>query len=151
MPNTEKIIINSLTNLKDFLLIIKERYHNRPAYRFIENDETIEKTYANLCDDSLSISYYLNEKGINRKHIALLGGTSYKWVCTYLGICNSSNIVIPIDKMLPVNEMINVLKLGDTDMLFVSEEFDSLSDEFIKNCPHIKKLFHLRVMNIKIY
>ena len=140
MSDNEKIIKKTLDNLKDFVRVINERYTERIAYRYYEDKTLIEKTYSDLYENSSSISYFLTKSGVKKKHIAVLGDTSYCWTCTYLGVCNSGNTIVPIDKMLPANEMINLLKLGNVSMIFISEEFENLKDQFLSECPELEKI-----------
>lgn len=115
-----------LVDLQEFANEIEKVYGDRDAYRYIVGDVVINKTFKQLKSDSFAIASWLVKKEWQGKHIAILGSTSYHWVTAFLGITCSSNVVIPIDKMLPENEILNLIKMGDVDMVFLSEEFEPM-------------------------
>ena len=51
-------------------------------------------------------------------HIAVVGANSYKWSVTYLAVTCSNNVIVPIDKELTVDNMMDVIKDSDTIVLF---------------------------------
>ena len=43
------------------------------------------------------------------KHVAVIGDNCYKYVTVYLTVLKSKGVIVPIDKELPVYDIINVL------------------------------------------
>ncbi len=113
----------TLVDLQEFVKDIAEQYKDRDAYRFLVDDIVVSKTYNDLAGDVFSLATWLKINGFSRRHIAILGGTSYEWVVTFLAVACSNNIVIPLDKMLPKEEIYNLLKMGDAEAVFYSDEF----------------------------
>lgn len=114
-------------NLQDFVNQISEDYGSRDAYRYIVGDAVVGKTFNELKKDVYAIASWLVREGHAGKHIAIIGSTSYNWITTFLGIACSANVVIPIDKMLSEEEMLNLLVMGDVDMVFLSNEFETMT------------------------
>lgn len=114
-----------LVDLQEFVKDIALQYKDRDAYRYLVDDIVVSKTYNNLADDVFSLATWFVKNGYSRNHIAILGGTSYEWVVTFLAITCSNNIVIPLDKMLPKEDVYNLIAMGDTDAIFYSDEFAS--------------------------
>lgn len=115
-----------IADLQEFLDETNKRYGTRDAYRYIVADTVVNKTFKQLRDDSYSVASWFVKRGFSGKHIAIIGSTCYQWVISFLGITCSGNVVIPIDKMLPENEILNLLVMGDVDMVFLSEEFETM-------------------------
>ena len=113
----------TLTDLQEYVNDIATAYAYRDAYRYIKDDQIVRKTYNQFRRDIFAVSSWLVKRGWERRHVAIIGGTSYEWVVTFLGIACSGNVVIPIDKMLTTNEMLGLLVAGDVDAVFVSGEF----------------------------
>ena len=118
--------LHKLTDLQMFLDEIDREYGNRVAYRYFVNELIVDKTYSELTRDVKAIASWMVNKGYYGKHIAIVGSTSYHWVTTFLGITCSGNVVLPIDKMLSRHEILNILDLGDVDIVFSSSEFEDL-------------------------
>ncbi len=131
---------NALLNLQDFVKDIAESYGDRDVYRYIENDEIVSKSFRTFESDINSVASWFVKKGYKEKHIAIIGASSYHWMTAFLGIACSANVVIPIDRMLPDNEMLNLLVMGDVDAVFLSEEYEYLIPEIEKQDNKVKEI-----------
>ncbi len=115
-----------LVDLQEFVAEISKMYGPRDAYRYIVEDTVVNKTFKEFEKDINAIASWFVQKGWTKKHVAIIGTSSYHWVAAFLGIACSDNVVIPIDRMLPKEEILGLLVMGDVDMVFLSEEFDSM-------------------------
>ena len=120
-------MMKKLRDLQDLVSEVSKRYGTRDAYRYYENGAIVCKTYHQFERDINAMASWMVNNGYSGKHIAIIGGSSYSWVVSFLAICNSSNVAVPIDKMLPHNEIVGLLKMADTDIVFLSEEFEVLT------------------------
>lgn len=116
----------TLTDLQEYVNDISTAYAYRDAYRYIKDDKIVRKTYKQFANDIFSVASWLINRGWEKRHIAIIGSSSYEWVVTFLGIACSGNVVVPIDKMLTTNEMLGLLALGDVDVVFLSGEFSPM-------------------------
>ncbi|MBO5338318.1 MAG: AMP-binding protein [Clostridia bacterium] len=121
-----------IDDLQEYVKEIEKAYGDRDAYRYIVENTVVSKTFKKFKKDIDAVASWLVEKGWQGKHIAIIGSSSYYWVTTFLGIACSANVVIPIDKMLPENEILNLLVMGDVDFVFVSEEFEPMMNSILK-------------------
>ncbi len=115
-----------LVDLQEFVKEISKTYGERDAYRYIVDDTVVSRTFREFERDINSVASWLVKKGFAGKHIAIIGSSSYNWVTTFLGIACSANVVIPIDRMLPEEDILGLLRMGDADMVFLSEEFEPM-------------------------
>lgn len=125
--------------LRDYVEFISH-YEDKIAYRFLLNGNVTEKTYRQLTDDSRSIASWLAKNQIFGQHIAILGSASYEWITSYLGITMSGNAAVPLDKMLPTEEICNLIRMGDVSMMFISPEFSRNTDEYMKSSDELKEI-----------
>lgn len=121
--------MKELVDLQDFVREIERLYGDRDVYRYIAGGSVESKTYKQFARDIHAVASWLVGQGLQGKHIAILGSSSYAWVVSFLGICNSSNVAVPIDKMLPKQEILNLMVMGDIDIVFLDEEFEVMMDE----------------------
>ena len=115
-----------IVDLQEFVKEISETYGKRDVYRYIVNDTVVKKSFREFEADIFSVASWFVNAGWKRKHIAIIGSSGYCWVTTFLGIACSANVAIPIDKMLPANEILNLLVMGDVDAVFLSRELSDL-------------------------
>jgi len=120
------LVKRTLADLQEYVREISTAYESRDAYRYIEGDSIVRKTYKTFGSDIFALASYLTERGWHKKHIAIIGSSSYAWVVTFLGIACSDNVVIPTDKMLSTEEMLGLLVMGDVDAVFLSDEFSPM-------------------------
>lgn len=113
-----------LSDLQEFVFEINKVYKDRIAYRYLSSDKIVDKTFAELAKDVFAMATYFQDFGLKGDRIAIIGGTSYPWIVTFLASSVSGNVVIPIDKMLPQEEILNLISVGEAKYVFVSEEFE---------------------------
>ena len=118
--------LHRLTDLQMFLDEIDMEYGDRIAYRYFVDGLIVDKTYSEFTGDVKAIASWMVNKGYCGRHVAIVGPTSYKWITTFLGIACSGNVVLPIDRMLSGNEILNIFGMGDVDIVFASSEFEDL-------------------------
>ena len=82
----------NLSSIKEFVDEIYAEYPDNIAYKFIVDGNVESRTYKNLRNDVYGMASYLVGKKYYGTHIALLGGTSYEWVVSFLAIIISGNV-----------------------------------------------------------
>lgn len=113
-----------LNDLQEFVSEIADLYGTRKAYRYFEGETVVDKTFLELQRDVNAVASWMVGQNWRGRHIAVLGGSGYAWILTFLGTINSGNVVIPLDKMLSEEELLNLMVMGDIDAVFLSEEFE---------------------------
>lgn len=121
-----------LVDLQDFVKEIARLYGERDAYRYLVDDVVMHKTYLELKGDVIAAASWMHKQDWQRKHIGILGGSSYSWIVAFLGIEISDNIVIPLDNMLPKQELSELFKMGDIEVLFISKEFQPMAQSILE-------------------
>ena len=121
-----------LVDLQDFVKEIARLYGERDAYRYLVDDVVMHKTYLELKRDVVAAASWMHKQGWQRKHIGILGGSGYSWIVAFLGIEISDNIVIPLDNMLPKQELSELFKMGDIEVLFISKEFQPMAQSILE-------------------
>ena len=108
-------------------------------YRNEENKEKIEKvTYKEFQEDTYYLGTALTNIGMEKNHIAVIGDNSYKWLTVYLTVLKSNSVLVPVDKELTSEEIINVLRSSDSEVLFYAGKYEKYIEEFRKELPNIK-------------
>ena len=125
--------LHKLTDMPMFINEIDRQYGKRIAYRYFVDGLIVDKTYSELAADVNAIASWMVNKGYSKKHIAIIGPTSYKWITTFLGTICSANVVLPIDRLLSNKEIMNIFESGDVDVVFASHEFEGLLQDIERN------------------
>lgn len=111
--------VRGIRDFKDLIDQSATLFSQRPAYKLRKKDKTYyEVTHAQFRDDIYSLSNSLLKDGYNRAHIAVVGANSYNWCVTYLAVTCSDNVIVPIDKELTSDNMMDVIRDSDSIILF---------------------------------
>lgn len=103
-----------ISDLKDMLYRSADIYRSRTAFKLKnENDEIYNITYEELKNDVIALGTFLIEKGFSNKRIAVIGKNSYNWCISYLA-ASIVGIVVPIDKELHHDDVINFMNVSQT-------------------------------------
>jgi long-chain acyl-CoA synthetase len=135
--------VRQIRDFKDLIDQSAKLFSNRPAYKLRNKDKTFyEVTHSQFRDDIYSLANSLLKDGYNRTHIAVVGANSYNWSVTYLAVTCSDNVIVPIDKELTADNMMDVIKDSDSTVLFgdkkhikeISERRDQLPEGYRLIC-----------------
>lgn len=148
-----------VTNLKDMIYRSGDIFRKRTAFKRKDKDGNIEIiTYAQFKEDIVHLGTALIEKGFLNKRIAVIGKNSYNWCVSYMA-ATIVGIVVPIDKELHTDDVINFMNvsqtvciLGDNKNLSAvldniekvenpDTEFVSFEDKFSKLLENGKKAY----------
>lgn len=134
----QAVKINTIKEMMD--LAVKESADNIAfEYRNEKNKEKIEKvTYKKFQEDTYCLGTGLSKIGIKNNHIAVIGDNSYKWLTVYITVLKSDSVLVPIDKELPKDDIISILKNSDTEVLFYAGKYEKYLEDFKKQVPNIK-------------
>lgn len=97
------------------------RFADRVIFENAGKDKTI--TFRTFREEIAALGTFLLSKGMTDAHIALLGENSVEWIRAYFAITNSGNTVVPLDRVLPKEELAEMLCRSDSTALFYSDAY----------------------------
>lgn len=133
------------STIRELIVKTAEAYQNADAIRYkIGKNEIESKTYLDLKHDSEAFSAVLKELGEQGSHIALTGPTSYSWLVTYFGITNSGSVAVPLDVLLPLDDILELVDRSDATILVADEARADMIAVVKKRCPKIKYVISMQ-------
>lgn len=135
------------STIRELLVKSEEMYGSCDAFRYKVKQKNAEgkkdtivesKTYTELKRDSEGFSAALAALGEQKKHIAILGTTSYTWVTAYLGIVNSGSVAVPLDEQLPTEDLCDLLNRAEVTTLVFDESKAQVAEAAVKACDGLK-------------
>ena len=85
-----------------------------------QNDEPM--SFIEAARKIRALGTFLLERGFSGKNIALLGENATEWCLAYFGITNSGNVAVPLDKELPQEDLVDLVRRCDCAALFYSDK-----------------------------
>lgn len=125
-----------IANIKEMLINSAEKYRDNVAYKIDDKNITYKEVKNNV--DSLGTA--LTNKGLQGKRIAIIGQNSYNWEIAYLSIVCGTGVVVPLDKMLPENELESLIKRSEVEAIFFDEKFEEVLEKISKKNDNNLKL-----------
>ncbi len=115
--------VPEVVDLRDMILKSAERYGEKAAFDLKSKDGSLYKvSYNQLKKDVISLGTGLLEQGLEGKAIAIIGKNSYYWVVSYLA-ASIIGIVVPIDKELHSDDVINFLNISESSAIIGDSKF----------------------------
>ncbi len=112
-----------ITDLKDMLNKTGKLYADRLAYK-IKLDEGKYQTFTHreVRDMINNLGTALINLGLKGKRIAVIGENSYEWEIAYLSVVCGTGVVVPLDKLLPENELELVIERSGVEAIFYTNK-----------------------------
>lgn len=132
------IKVKKFNTIREMLSMAVNDVGDKEAFKWLEKKDIKSATYKEFRDTTFSLGTALNAIGVSKSHVATTGENSYKWACTYLTMLQSEGVFVPIDKELPIDDMINILNQSDTEAVFYASKFDEVLRERQAELPKVK-------------
>lgn len=133
--------VAQIENFRELLYRSASLFSSRTAFKLKNsNGEIYRITYENFKNDVISLGTSLINKGFLNKRIAVIGKNSYQWCVSYLA-ASIVGVVVPIDKELPVDDVINFMNVSNTVCILGDNKFLKEITKNIENVENPSTLF----------
>lgn len=122
--------VPKIDSIQDMVLKSAKNFGSKLALEDL-NDTPINKvTYRELLDNILRFGKALQELGIkDRTHVAVIGENRVQWAISYLTALCFNYVIVPIDRNLTTNEIMNILHESDTEAVIFSGTYSGVMAE----------------------
>lgn len=130
--------VPKISSIQEMLLRSAKEYPDKIALEDLTNYPIPKVTYKELRGLVIRFGKALNELGLKeRDRIAIIGENRVQWRITYLTAMTFNMVIVPIDKNLTTNEILNIIHESDANAIV----FSNTSKEMILE----KKSFLLKL------
>ncbi len=127
--------------VKDFREMIEytvTKYPKNIAYKYkkdgnLKNVQYVEKTYEEVGNDIKALSTELLNRNLENKRIVVIGNNRYEWCITYLAVTSGNMVIVPMDKALPENEIINLVIRSEAEVAIFDKKYLETMKELKKD------------------
>ena len=114
-------------SMSDMLVHKAQEMPDDTAFRWRKGKDAVEtRTYGQVLQDVKRAASWITQTYGKGNHIAVIGENSYEWLVAFLGALTSGNVVCPIDKELPANEVTEMMQRTDITAAFISKTYSDL-------------------------
>ena len=130
MNNIKLHKVPEVSSIQDMLLQSSRKYGEKLALEDLAATPIPKVTYNQLLQYVLRFGCALKKIGIKeRTHIAVISENRVQWGISYLTAMCFNYVIVPIDKNLNVNEIMNIIHESDAEVIIFSDSFDSMLRE----------------------
>ncbi len=136
-----------ISSLQDMVIKSSQKYHQKLALEDLTNTPISKVSYQQLLENILRFGTALQQLGIKeRTHVALIGENRVQWGIAYLTLMSFDYVVVPIDKNLTSNEILNIIHESDAEAIIFSDTYQQLLSE---KKDVLKRLKHFIAMDLQ--
>lgn len=132
------------TLILDILEESGRKFSELAAVKWLKKKEIYEISYREVMENVGIVRKGLSAEGFQGKHIALIGSSSVEWIESYLGIITGKTVAVPLDAMLPMEDLADLINRSDSEALFISPKNKGLLEGILAACPNLKKVWLLQ-------
>ncbi len=134
----------NVVNFRQLIDIAERGDPNHIVYEFKKNfsenlPEIVKIKYCDFKNDIVSLSTALLDLGLEGEKIVLVGNNSYKWCVSYLAITTGNMVVVPLDKLLPENELELLIKRSGATAIIFENKHREVIEKLLKQDSNIVK------------
>ena len=142
--------VPEIISVQDMLIKSAEKYRNKIALEDIAATPISKLTYAELLNNVLRFGSALKQLGLKeRTHVAVIGENRVQWGITYLTAMTFNHVIVPIDKNLTSNEILNIIHESDAEVIVFSGSFDSMMREKMHLTKKLKRFISMDLLSPK--
>lgn len=124
--------VDKFTDLKQLLLYGAKKHSEKNYFTHKEKagKDIIHITFGQMKNivEKLGTGFFkMNLMGGN---IALLAETRYEWIATYFAAVTGNGVIIPLDRELAHEQIINFIERAETDCVVYSQDFADLIESY---------------------
>ena len=98
-------------------------------------------TYKQFSEDIEGLGTYILSKGLKKEKIAIIGENSYEWLLAYFSILGSGNTAVPLDRDLPLDDLLYNIDNSEAKAIFFSKVYKDVADALKESAKGIEFYF----------
>ena len=112
--------------IRDIIMDSVNAHPDLTAYMFKKSrsEQYLPVTYREFAADVAALGAQLVEMGLSGKRVAVIGENCYQWAVTYFAMLFGVGVVVPLDKELRDDEIVNLLQVSGCEAVFYTERYD---------------------------
>ncbi len=139
MTNVKLYDVPVISSVQDMVLRSARVHTDRLALEDLKETPIPRLTYGALLKKILKFGTALSKLGLKpRSHVAIISENRTQWSLAYLTAMCFDYVVVPIDRNLPANEVLNIIHESEAVAIIFSEAFEPTLTESRGSLKNLK-------------
>ncbi|MBP5180258.1 MAG: AMP-binding protein [Clostridiales bacterium] len=115
-------------NIRELTMHACEVHAALDAFIFRRNpkEAEIHRTFHEYGEDIKNLGTYILNSKFKGERIAVVGANSYEWFVSYNAILSTDSVGVPLDRMLPEDELIALLERSQAKLIFYQQKHHAM-------------------------
>lgn len=136
--------------LRDLIERSERNFSLKHAYKELDADRNVHSyTFVQLREDVDALGTRLLAMGLQGKHFAIVGESSYSYVVSYLAVTLGLGVIVPLDKELSSEDLHKLICKSDAEVLFYSNALYHDVQEMKGSYPEVKTFINISMYERK--
>lgn len=119
-------------------------YGDDPVYVYKDGKEKKEYTYRQMKENSDAVGSALARLGLSGKNIAVFGEAHPAYMTVFYAVVNGGGVIIPLDKEISDDELVNFLKLSEATAVFYMPGQNGRLEQRLDELPALQYLIPVK-------
>ncbi len=139
------------TDLRQMLEQSTNQFRELVAFRYrpLPGGEVLQRTYGEFAADRACLGSALLALGLGQSRIAIIGENSYAWCLAHATTISGLGLTVPLDRLLPPEEIIALLERGEVDAVCYDPIFYKTLVQAAQKLPALKALICLQPVRFR--
>ena len=116
--------------VRDIINYAAQHHGYKQAFQIpVPGKDDIFKTYKEFASEVEGFGTFLLSKGFRKDKIAIIGENSYEWLIAYFSTLNSGNTAVPLDRDLPVDDLLYNIKNSGCKAIVFSKVYADVAEK----------------------
>ncbi len=144
MNSNVKYPLYETTVFENFRVMVENvarKYPDRIAYSYKKDphdEKAIDVTFSEVRDYVRDLGTAFIALGCTDKKVALVGESSYNWICCYFSLIAIGAVVVPIDKDMPLEDITGILDFAECEYIVYSTAVEEKIMQIGGSVPTLK-------------
>ena len=131
--------VGKVENLRELWEFNKKQYGPQPYFTYKQNGAAVTLSYDDMYGIIQRTGAAFHKIGLMGETVAIITETRYEWLACYMATVNGNGIVVPLDKELMAEQILNFLERAKAKCVAYSGKFASLIEDYAKVSDRPKK------------
>ncbi len=127
MKEIKYVDVPLISSIRDMLFRSAHSFPDKLALEDLADTPIKRISFSQLLEDVLRFGYSLQKLGLTeRSHLAVISENRLQWGIAYLAGMTFNYVVVPIDKNLPEQDIINIIHESEAEAIVFSNTYNEL-------------------------
>lgn len=137
MKNYDLYKHTQVNTIKELLNYCVAEYGGKETFTYQNKKQKVSISFTQFKREVEQLGSYFFYEGFKDCHIAVFGENSYEWILTHFAVTCGGNVIVPIDKELDADSIVELLCDSECRVFVFSNTYMDIAEQVCKKLPDV--------------